>query len=120
MNPAEIERLLSRPLTHVERQKVDWMNGWEKDTQTVVMGMLQAVYEAGEKKGAPAVAPDLLEKYKERMVNELDYHGFVREESYTIMAHAIMSTDLPDNQKFEYVQVLDDVYTDLQDKEGKL
>ncbi|OPG98646.1 hypothetical protein B2I21_09920 [Chryseobacterium mucoviscidosis] len=120
MNPTEIENLLSRPLTRTERQKVDWMNGWEQNIQTVVMDLLRAVYKAGEKKRAPAVAPDLLEKYKERMVHELDYHGFVREESYTIMAHAIMSTDLPDNQKFEYVQVLDDVYTELQDKEGKL
>ncbi|WP_340388429.1 hypothetical protein [Paenibacillus sp. FSL E2-0151] len=119
MSPIEIESLLNRPLTFAERQKIDWMNGWEQDTQTVVMGLLQAAYKAGAK-AAPALAPDVIQDYKERMVKELDYHGFVREESYTIIAHAVMSTELPDNQKFEYVQALDDVYTDLQDKEGKL
>lgn len=119
MNPVEVERLIGRPLTHKEHEKIEWLNGWEMDTQTVIMGLLKAAHESG-KKGSPSVPPDLLEGYRERMVGELNYHGFEREESYTIMAHAILNTDLPDSQKFEYVQALDDVYTDLQDKEGKL
>lgn len=39
-------------------------------------------------------------------------------EFYGAQAHTIMSTDWPNENKFQYIQVLDDVYTNFKDKAG--
>lgn len=39
---------------------------------------------------------------------------------YGAQAHTIMCTDWPNENKFQYLQVLDDVYTNFMDKVGRL
>lgn len=68
--------------------------------------------------GAVLLQP--LQHYRETLLDNFINSDLEYLEVYGMQANAIMSTDWPNENKFQYLQVLDDVFTDLADKEGRL
>ncbi|WP_411736060.1 hypothetical protein [Paenibacillus sp. M2] len=67
-----------------------------------------------------AVPLQQLQHFRERLVESFIHADEDYLEFYGTQAHAIMRMDWPNENKFQYLQVLDDVYTELADKAGRL
>ncbi|WP_339194678.1 hypothetical protein MKY95_23355 [Paenibacillus sp. FSL P4-0176] len=67
-----------------------------------------------------AVPLQQLQHYRETLADNFINSDLEYLEVYGMQANAIMSTDWPNENKFQYLQVLDDVFTDLADKAGCL
>lgn len=67
-----------------------------------------------------AVPLQQLQAFRERLVESFIVADEDYLEFYGTQAHVIMRMDWPNENKFQYLQVLDDVYTELADKAGRL
>lgn len=67
-----------------------------------------------------AVSLQQLQHYRETLVDNFINADEDYLQVYGMQAHAIMSVDWPNENKFQYLQVLDDVFTDLADKAERL
>ncbi|SLJ94570.1 MULTISPECIES: hypothetical protein [unclassified Paenibacillus] len=61
-----------------------------------------------------------LQHYRETLIDNFINSDEDYLQVYGMQAHAIMSVDWLNENKFQYLQVLDDVFTELADKVGRL
>lgn len=67
-----------------------------------------------------AVPLQSLQHYRKTLEKDFDHGEFDYPELYGMQANTIMRMDWPNEDKFQFIQVLDDVYTEFMDKAGRL
>ncbi|RPK29839.1 hypothetical protein [Paenibacillus xylanexedens] len=67
-----------------------------------------------------AVSLQSLQHHRKTLEKDFNQGEFDYPELYGMQANTIMRMDWANENKFQYIQVLDDVYTEFMDKAGRL
>ncbi|PIH58249.1 hypothetical protein [Paenibacillus sp. LK1] len=67
-----------------------------------------------------AVSLQSLQHYRKTLEKDFSNAEYDYPEIYGMQANTIMKMDWPNENKFQFIQVLDDVYTEFMDKAGRL
>lgn len=63
MDREAVEAIIGRPLTEEERETINWVNCWERETRSNLMSLMLTASAAGYKKGVHATV-DVLAKIR--------------------------------------------------------